>query len=181
MSTNELVDSFVEKALNAHNDEMRRILSWAESPIERLMLAALLADGWSLGGPSFVNIDDREASRVLCDVGAEENSVHQSLINSTGELVVFVQPTVHVGGKRFRPDLAVVSQYHEAFAIELDGHDFHERTKEQARKDRSRERAFIAAGWQVLRFTGSEVYEDAEACVEEVYGIAFRRLASESA
>lgn len=53
-------------------------------------------------------------------------------------------------------------------AIELDGHEFHERTKEQASRDRSRDRAFSIAGFAVVRFTGAEVYSDASSCVSEV-------------
>lgn len=41
--------------------------------------------------------------------------------------------------------------------IECDGHDFHERTKDQAAHDRSRDRAIQEAGIPILRFTGSEI------------------------
>lgn len=52
--------------------------------------------------------------------------------------------------------------------VECDGHDFHERTKEQAQRDKSRDRYLQASGWKVLRFTGSELHQDAEKCVDEV-------------
>ena len=57
-------------------------------------------------------------------------------------------------------------------AIELDGHDWHERSKEQAARDRSRDRAFTLAGFIVVRFTGAEVHADARSCVDEVFAIA---------
>ena len=57
-------------------------------------------------------------------------------------------------------------------AIELDGHDFHERTKEQAQRDKARDRALTEAGYRVLRFTGSEVWRDAGKCVDEVLRVA---------
>jgi very-short-patch-repair endonuclease len=53
-------------------------------------------------------------------------------------------------------------------AIELDGHDFHERTKEQAAQDRARERTIVRHGYIIQRFTGSEVYRNPRKCVEEV-------------
>lgn len=56
-------------------------------------------------------------------------------------------------------------------AVELDGHDFHEKTKEQAQRDKSRDRELTARGWTVLRFTGSEVHSNAYACVSEVLQI----------
>lgn len=51
--------------------------------------------------------------------------------------------------------------------VEVDGHEFHERTKEQARYDRRRDRCLTLDGWRVLRFTGSEVWCDADACAAE--------------
>jgi len=50
--------------------------------------------------------------------------------------------------------------------IECDGHDFHERTKEQARRDRSRDRAAQEAGYMMLRYTGSEIYRDPLGCAK---------------
>lgn len=52
--------------------------------------------------------------------------------------------------------------------VECDGHEFHERTKEQAARDRSRDRALQASGHTVMRFTGSELYRDPMGCVLEV-------------
>lgn len=50
--------------------------------------------------------------------------------------------------------------------VECDGHDFHERTKEQARRDRARDRHLQALA-PVLRFTGQELWEDSEKCWQE--------------
>ncbi len=51
--------------------------------------------------------------------------------------------------------------------VEVDGHDFHERTKEQAAHDKSRDRSMQLAGYVVLRFTGSEVNADPIRCACE--------------
>lgn len=57
-------------------------------------------------------------------------------------------------------------------AIEVDGHDFHERTRAQAQRDKLRDRWLQARGWRVLRFTGSEIiYRDAAAAADEVLGM----------
>lgn len=47
-----------------------------------------------------------------------------------------------------------------SIAIECDGHNFHERTKQQAERDRSRDRTLQMHFDYVLRFTGSEIYRD---------------------
>jgi Protein of unknown function (DUF559) len=52
--------------------------------------------------------------------------------------------------------------------IEVDGHDFHERTKQQASKDKQPDRHMILQGFKVMRFTGSEVYNDPIRCAEEI-------------
>lgn len=52
--------------------------------------------------------------------------------------------------------------------VECDGHDYHERTKEQARRDRSRDRHFVKQGIPVLRFTGSEIWADIDRCIDDV-------------
>lgn len=45
-------------------------------------------------------------------------------------------------------------------AVEVDGHDYHERTKEQASRDRRRDRDLQSIGVPTMRFTASEVYHD---------------------
>lgn len=51
--------------------------------------------------------------------------------------------------------------------VELDGHDFHERTKEQAQRDKERDRNLTRAGYKVMRFTGSEVYANVKSQLEQ--------------
>lgn len=44
--------------------------------------------------------------------------------------------------------------------VEIDGHDFHEKTKEQVERDKARDRYLQGCGFHVLRFPGSEVWRD---------------------
>jgi hypothetical protein len=53
--------------------------------------------------------------------------------------------------------------------VEVDGHEFHERTKEQAERDRSRDRLLTAVGFKVFRFTGSELFKSSETKAEEIF------------
>lgn len=52
--------------------------------------------------------------------------------------------------------------------IECDGHDFHERTKQQAARDRQKDRLIQQAGIPILRFTGAEIYRSAGDCAAQV-------------
>ncbi len=66
-------------------------------------------------------------------------------------------------------------------AVECDGHDYHERTKDQAAHDKSRDRWLTENGWRVLRFTGSEIHKDACRCAKEAVRIAETILKGQAA
>jgi hypothetical protein len=52
--------------------------------------------------------------------------------------------------------------------VELDGHDWHERTPEQVTGRNQRDRDLQGAGWRLFHFSGSELVRDPERCVLEV-------------
>jgi very-short-patch-repair endonuclease len=52
--------------------------------------------------------------------------------------------------------------------VECDGHEFHERTKEQARRDKKRDRELQSIGLKVFRFAGSEIAASAQVCASDV-------------
>lgn len=54
-----------------------------------------------------------------------------------------------------------------SLCIECDGHDFHEKTKEQVKRDKQRERNLVKKGYKFIRFTGSEIHQDAKQCALE--------------
>lgn len=51
--------------------------------------------------------------------------------------------------------------------IECDGHEFHEKTKEQVIYDNEREYKLKSAGYDVLHFSGSEIYNNPYECAEK--------------
>lgn len=52
--------------------------------------------------------------------------------------------------------------------VEIDGHDFHEKTKQQASRDKKRDRDLLAMDIFTLRFSGSDVYNDPSGSVESL-------------
>ncbi|WP_017182260.1 endonuclease domain-containing protein [Sphingobium xenophagum] len=78
--------------------------------------------------------------------------------------IVSFEPQVQIGA--YRADFVLTSDA-QRLVVECDGHDFHERTKRQAARDRARDRSMLEAGYQVMRFTGSEIYADAMACARQ--------------
>lgn len=120
----------------------------AGSDLERLLLVPLtfLRAGWfdaGYGGP--------------LDVGRDELTIRPQY--SVGPYVldfaIFVGP-FGVQKKEWR------------IAVECDGHYFHERTKEQATRDRRRDRYLALNGWTVMRFTESEINADPRGCVDQI-------------
>jgi very-short-patch-repair endonuclease len=84
------------------------------------------------------------------------------------------QVQILVKDKKYRVDLLLAPVQHEFcteypnLIIECDGHNFHEKTKEQAQKDKQRNRDLQSAGYKVIRFTGSEIFKNPYKCASEV-------------
>jgi hypothetical protein len=51
--------------------------------------------------------------------------------------------------------------------IECDGHEYHEKTKDQITKNNIRDRRLKCEGYNVFRFSGSELYNNADEAVAE--------------
>lgn len=134
-------------------DAMKQI-SITQSPIEEMMMVALRYV------TRIVNFNIRRAdphSSVICRIQKE--------IESEGYVYVV--------------DFLIDFYYkeeHYLFVLECDGHDFHEKTKEQVRSDKERERNLLASGYTVIRFTGSEIYNDSFECATEALTIIQKRL-----
>jgi len=77
----------------------------------------------------------------------------------------------------FEIDFVVSAQPDLMLAIEIDGHDFHEKTRAQVSRDKARERFIVRAGYTILRFSGSEVYGNPRKCVSEILDVIKRRKA----
>lgn len=136
----------VSKALclevNAYECMLLESLIDCESPIEHL-LALALADIQS-------SIDISK----LVDVIAIET-----------------QKTIECNGNTYRADFLAIVRYWDdtkAFVIECDGHEFHQKTKEQVERDNQRTRDLQLAGYEVIRFSGTEVYHRAHKCALEI-------------
>ena len=89
----------------------------------------------------------------------------------------------------FKPDFIITKEVYETSsfdnlhydincAIEIDGHEWHEKTKEQASRDKQKDREYLKNGFVPIRFTGSDVYHDANSCVKDVIEIISEFLRS---
>lgn len=102
------------------------------------------------------------------------------------------QRAVQVADRTYRVDLVVEPTDYDAhlmfralkgtdrcprIAIELDGHEFHERTAGQVTHRNRRDRDLADAGWSVWHFSGSEFHRDPASTVRDVYERAAARFA----
>ena len=67
----------------------------------------------------------------------------------------------------------LVSKRHQGqivarIAVELGGHEYYEKTRDQFMRDKKRERAIERSGLTVFRFSGSEICRNPRRCIEEV-------------
>jgi very-short-patch-repair endonuclease len=132
-----------------------------ESPIERVLLLALYAE-FSIQGMIVIIPPGDLLARSLTEGGdgfkkPDPEDWHGAEIACQ----------VPIGDGRFRVDL-IVQVGDLWIAVECDGHAFHERTKEQAGRDKSRDRALQTAGLRVFRFTGSEIWRDPIKCARDI-------------
>jgi very-short-patch-repair endonuclease len=144
------------RALRAEHkaeDDFTKILADIESPIEAMFLSAFFEE------------------YALDDAVLWERRAHKYF----GSVMMRTELAAQFQIENYRCDFVIWHNHPNGtitkIVVECDGHDFHERTKEQAQRDRSRDRALTARAWRVLRFTGAELYRDSEACVAEVVAI----------
>lgn len=159
--TKEKIEKMVAEAAQGEavrfEEEYYSYARHCESPIEELLLAALFADH-RIHEFQVVFMGDLPPSDRF--IQGESVYIHQQatvgpyradfLIHDCSLPLDLAQPRFMI--------------------VECDGHAFHERTKEQARRDKQRDRFFQSRGYKVLRFTGSEIFADAASVAEEVLG-----------
>lgn len=142
-------------ALTACSRARHEIAEVCNSPIERQLIDALIEWEGLEDGPYLVEARDvavLTAARRLMGVPV-------------------IAPQVPLHGYRIDFLAMIVDSPAVMIAIECDGHQFHERTPEQAEKDRKRDRTLFERGVPTLRFTGREIVRDAFECAENIRGI----------
>lgn len=138
-------------------EEFLTLCGYCQSPIERLLLAALFA------------------KRGVCEFDLQFRGGGTPSARGCVDETVYVYQQGRVGNYAtdfLLLDVSVPAELVQPrwMVVECDGHDFHEKTKEQARHDKKRDRFMQSRGIKVLRFTGSEVFADPDAVAEEVIG-----------
>lgn len=136
-----------------------------ESPIEQLMMAALQFCPFGYFTPPHPIYSG--------DWRLDPDEIENLMARRDSDVMICPQYNIN----NYRVDFAIfVMGFDKGIArlvIECDGHDFHEKTKEQAAKDKKRDRDLMLDGWRVFRFTGSEIFHDARECAETIDDFIF--------
>lgn len=98
------------------------------------------------------------------------------------QLELIKQEPVFIDGKKYIPDFLFDGSQADCYdspktervrgikvAIECDGHEFHQKTKLQVARDNERELALKMHGYDVIRFSGSQIYNDPLGCAEKAF------------
>jgi len=131
-----------------------------ESPIEMAMCFALAI---------VAREGDRGVAIALPDC---------SLGDVEGDLHLTIQPQAQIGA--YRVDFLITAQliegdedlgiYRKQAVVECDGYEWHDCSKEQAIRDRRRDRDLQIQGFNVFRYAGAEIWVNVFKCAQEVIG-----------
>lgn len=138
----------IQSRVKMYEEDLLFCMTECESPIEQLMMIEL-----------------------------KETEEH--FISAFGAIEVLgltKQETISCGENNYRVDFLLEiafkknGQYLDILKIiiECDGHEFHEKTKEQVIKDNERDRVLQSYGYNVVRFSGSEIYNHLTGCGQKI-------------
>lgn len=179
---NEVTAAFricLKALLSSYIDEIywrtEAVMKICESPIEAVMLSAFILLSVEKGFALQVKVK-RSNDRLLLKY-PPSNPFPRITITPQAQIGdyrldfhleyednIFV-PFLNKRGIKIPKSMDVKSE----LLVECDGHDFHEKTKDQARKDKRRDRTLQSLGFYVFRFTGSEIWKDPIRCADEVF------------
>ena len=105
-------------------------------------------------------------------VAIQKNARDYGYISGDGSFDITPQREIEFLDKKYRVDFSISyfdgeKRLFEIF-VELNGHAYHNLSKEKVTADRKRERALQNRCDRVMIFTGSEIFEDADLCALEV-------------
>lgn len=93
------------------------------------------------------------------------------------------QKRINLGSKNYRVDFFIPVVYYfkdkkiyRNLIIECDGYEFHQKTKQQVEKDNIRSRDLQKQGYEIIRFSGTEIYHKTYKCACEIRNIIISKM-----
>lgn len=157
----------IDRSKHITNTVTAKLYGLVGSPIEIVLGVALFEglcqfyeewSGWVYSRAEFVTLEGQDIPR--------DNCIHALVPQWRIE---------RVGHVDFAVFLPALDKETPLVVIECDGHDFHEKTKEQASSDKKRDRELTKLNIPFLRFTGTDILHDAATAVSEIMEIVDKR------
>lgn len=151
---NDIEDNLVDRVKEIMNqkiiDYKRELLSslyYCESPIEQILSMEI------------VDLIKQYASSDVIDIVSNNNQEYIKCDDKTYRVDYLLEIAFLFNGE-YKELIKLV--------VECDGHDFHEKTKEQVMSDNQRNRDIENQGYYILHFSGSELYHNSAKCRREI-------------
>lgn len=99
--------------------------------------------------------------------------------------VVYPQEEIYYKEKTYRADFVMMAEKYKGnvqdddviyFVVECDGHEYHHTTKDQVNRDNERDMQIKLAGYDVLRFSGSQIFRDPFKCANDIIDYALTKI-----
>lgn len=108
------------------------------------------------------------------------------LIMKKDNIFLFSQAPIKLENKKYIVDFLFeedefINKFHtnKKIIIECDGYEFHQKTKEQVQHDNEREYDLKMAGYEVIRFSGSQIFNNPLKCAEDTYNYIMKSIKEE--
>ena len=168
---NALAHAYTNKALR----HLELLVGYAESAIEKAMLFALSVAAHDLA----TNVRFRANGNVFGDLEEMPDVLTIEPQAKLGEyrvdfLLTYQESLPDFDHKVKLKDGTEVPSVKDVtvhLIVECDGHDFHDVSKEQASHDRERDRELKKLGYEVFRYTGSDIWNNPLACATEAVDV----------
>lgn len=108
---------------------------------------------------------------VACNIvfRIRDNELDKSVIGTS----IFPQFSIETEKKNYCADFIIVLEKFVGkcvdVIVECDGHEFHQKTKAQVERDNQREYDIKKMGYDVLRFSGSQIYNNPFKCANDIF------------
>jgi len=164
----------LEEALDLLREQLDEVFQDCQSPIEKALLAKLYLAG------DYWYINWRGGVSLCRNISKTDYSINDFMHDPRSDMSVGIMPQAKIAG--YTVDIMINAVFQPSsknqlkIVIECDGHDFHEKTKEQASKDKKRDRDLQKLGFMVFRYSGSDIYRNIDVCVEEISNVVGKFL-----
>lgn len=140
--------------------DLTDLVNYTDSPIERILaqsIASAFAD-FEKANVRLAAVEPREFASLFA-------------LPANSPACIIPQAQIDLGDTRYRVDFLLLCGpkpiSRRVFAVECDGHEWHEKTKEQVARDKLRDRRLLGdLGIPTVRFAGSEIVADPATCAE---------------